>query len=176
MFKTAAFVFIAALILFIFVSQRRISSESFYNGEVPTLELVQGDPILRDLYRQIHNLEAMTRIEISQNNNFAGGNDGSPRDRMVMENIALEIARLKGNARQQIARTRAPVQLNNPPALGYDFYNCHNGDCQARMDYNERILGIPSAPGSYHPYYNNRLYETSRVPTEDQAAQDMMMV
>ena len=145
----------------------RACTENFYDGDVKTLELVQGDPVLRDIYRQIHNLEAMTRIEVAQNNNFPGGNDGSPRERMIMENIALEIARLKDLANKFIAENRMPYVRRDLPPIGGDFDNCYYGNCQYKLDLQEKILGIPSVPGVIHPYYNQRRpFETSRLPKE----------
>jgi hypothetical protein len=139
----------------------------------------QGDLVLRNLYRQIHNLEALSRNEVSQNNDYAGGSQGISKERLVMEDIARRISRLKTAARYEIANRRmtVPVKRQDLPPLGYDFTDCHDGDCQLKMDYNERILGIPSAPGNRHGYhYNNRPYQTSRVPAEQIQAEDMHMV
>jgi hypothetical protein len=139
----------------------------------------QGDLILRNLYRRIHNLEALSRNEVSQNNDYAGGSQGISKERIVMEDIAREISRLKTAARYEIANRRmtVPVVNNNFPPLGYDFNDCYYGDCQLKMDYNERILGIPSVPGNIHSYYyNNRPQQTSRIPAEQIQAEDIHMV
>ena len=87
---------IVALILFYFWSKNS-SREHFYD------QTSEGDFVLRNLYRSIHNLEAVTRLEVAQNNDFAGGNHGISKERLVMEHIARELSRLKGLARKEIA-------------------------------------------------------------------------
>lgn len=150
--------------------QKTHMEENFYGPDS------QGDLVLRNLYRRIHNLEAVSRIEIAQNNNHPGGNHNISKERLVMEHIAREIARLKGYARHEIAKRRLPVQHQDKPPLGYDFEDCHYNDCQLKMDHNERILGIPSVPGNTHAYYYNRKYDTLRIPAEEQEAEDIHMV
>ena len=146
------------------------SMEGFYNPDE------QGDLVLRNLYRQIHNLEAISRIEVAQNNDHPGGNHSVSKERLYMEHIAKQLARLKSYARHEIAKRRIPVQRENKPALGYDFEDCYFNDCQLKMDHNERILGIPSAPGSTHAYHYKRQYDTSRIPADSPHAEDMHMV
>jgi hypothetical protein len=146
------------------------TTEPFYGPDS------QGDLVLRNLYRRIHNLEAISRVEIAQNNDFAGGDHGISKERLAMEHIAREIARLKSYARQEIAKRRQPFRIRNKPPLGYDFNDCYHGDCQLKMDYNERILGIPSVPGNTHSYHYNRKFNSLRVPNTQQEAEDMHMV
>lgn len=136
----------------------------------------QGDLVLRNLYRQIHNLEAISRNEVAQNNDHPGGNHNISKERLTMEHLAQQIAKLKSYARHEIAKRRMPVKRQDLPPLGYDFEDCYYGDCQLKMDHNERILGIPSVPGTRHSYHYRRDYETSRIPGESPHAEDMHMV
>lgn len=152
------------------------SSTPYYGGAPYYGESEQGDLVLRNLYRQIHNLEAVSRYEVSQNNDHAGGNHNISKERLVMERIAQQIAKLKRYAREEIARKRLPVKRTDLPPLGYDFDDCYYNDCQLKMDHNERILGIPSAPGSIHTYHYRRNYETNRIPAESPYSEDMHMV
>lgn len=162
---------IVALLLFCNFSQSaNQTAENFHNSNA------EGDIVLRNLYRKIHNLEAITRLEVAQNNDYAGGNHGISKERLVMEHIARELAGLKGLARREIAERRIPFEAKNKPPLGYDFEDCYYGDCQLKMDHNERILGIPSAVGSTHSYYTNRPYETSRIENIQENAEDYSMV
>lgn len=167
-------VVLVAVLLFVFFSWscscNTDNKEPFYN------DLAEGDLVLRNLYRRIHNLEAVSRLEVAQNNDFAGGGHGISKERLVMEHIARETARLKGLARKEIARRRIPARLRNKPPLGYGFQDCYYDDCQLKMDHNERILGVPSVPGNTHSYYYNRDYETSRIPNIQQDAEDYHMV
>ena len=71
------------------------------------------------------------------------------------EQIYNEGSRLRNQARQDIAKRRLPFKAQNPSPIGDSFDDCHFGNCQINMDYDERIIGIPSAPGSYHGYYHN---------------------
>ena len=167
MLKTLVIILMVAFLVYYFT---RNTEEGFYNPDA------QGDLVLRNLYRQIHNLEAISRNEVAQNNDHPGGQHNVSKERLIMEHIAQELSKLKGYARREIAQRRLPVQRQNKPPLGYDFEDCYYNDCQLKMDHNERILGIPSAPGSTHGYYYNREFKTSRIPAEDVDAQDMHMV
>lgn len=129
----------------------------------------QGDLVLRDIYRQIHNLEAIARNEVAQNNDFPGGSQGIPRERLVMENIAMDIARLKGTARYLIAKNRIPTLDANPPYLWKRDHKDY--------DTSERILGIPSVPGNNPMYYENSWpYNTGVVPRESPGSEDLIGV
>jgi len=129
----------------------------------------QGDLVLRDIYRQIYNLEAIARNEVAQNNDFGGGSQGVPRERLVLENIAMDIARLKGQARYLIAKNRIPTLDANPPPIWRRDHKDY--------DTSERILGVPSVPGNNPMYYENAWpYNTNVVPRESPGSEDLMGV
>jgi hypothetical protein len=123
--------------------------ETFYEHQA------QGDPKLRNIYRRIHNLEAAGRNEIAQNHEFPGARHNTSRDVFTLEHIWRENSRLGSLARNEIAKRRVPFRAQNPSAIGDDFNRCHFDDCQLQMDWNERILGIPSVPGNIHTYHTN---------------------
>lgn len=131
--------------------------ETFYQAplfnQAPSFE--QGDPVLRNVYRRWHNLEAMDRNEIARNHEFAGARHNTSRKKFIQDHIYREISKLQSVARNDIAKKRVPWRAKNPSPIGDDFGQCHFGDCQLQMDWSERILGIPSSPGNIHSYHYN---------------------
>lgn len=140
------------LIIYIFKQQK----ENFFADTSDDIRKPYfGDDVLRNAYRNMHNLEAVERIEIAQNNGSGGGNHGINQQQYLLEQSYLAGSRLREQAMRDIAKRRAPFTAQNPSPIGNDFDDCHYGNCQFDMDYNERILGIPSVPGNVHSYYHN---------------------
>ena len=165
--------FILLVIFFAVVTQyfwKLFAGPEFFNQPIFTEDVEANTGLaLRDIYRQIHNLEAISRNEVLRHNSgwhSSGGQHNTSRERFVLEEISKEIARLKQAAQVYIAQHRAPVQRQGYPPIGYGY-----------TDYwGERILGIPSVPGNIHSYHMNPLYETNRIPKEQSHAEDMHTV
>lgn len=156
------FVLVAGFALYVFrCYQNRINEENFYSfGNTFQNDLLDetredGDEYLRNLYRNIHNLEAVERNEIAQNHEFPGSSMGISQDKYILEQTYKEGSRMQHQARQDIAKRRLPIHAKNLSPIGDSMNECHYGNCQMDMDYNERILGIPSVPGNIHSYYHN---------------------
>jgi hypothetical protein len=154
------FILIMGFAIHVYYSfQERVEEERIEENYVDGQEIMRAthsDEILRNLYRNVHNLEAIERIEIAQNKGLSpGGNQNINEEKYLGEQIYNEGTRLRRAAREEIAANRLPYVAKNPSPIGDSFDECHFGDCQINMDYNERILGIPSVPGSYHSYYHN---------------------
>ena len=118
------------------------------------------DMSLARLYRKLHNTEAIARIDVFPDpvHAHAGGGDGSDKRFWVGEQLDRERMLIQKKIRDDIAFNRRPwsdAYAENVPhtALGGNFYDCHMGDCQWDMDYDEKILGIPSTVGTRHAYY-----------------------
>lgn len=118
------------------------------------------DATLYDLQRKLHNIEAVTRVDVFPDPIHAhpGGGDGSDKRFWVAEQLELERSSIQKKIRDIISSRRKPwsdAYPDNLPttSLGGDFYDCHFGDCQWDMDYDEHILGIPSTVGTRHVYY-----------------------
>jgi hypothetical protein len=153
--QIAIFILIMGFALYVFWSFQNRIQEDFYADTADDIRnQYSSDEVLRNLYRNVHNLEAIDRIEINQNNGAGGGNHNVNQQQYISEQLYKENSRLQNLARQDIARRRDPMTPQNLPPIGNSFDDCHLGDCQINMDYNERILGIPSVPGTIHSYYN----------------------
>lgn len=116
-----------------------------------------GDLHLTNLYRGLHNMDAIQRTEVFQfNDALAGGSYGIPRERYVGEAYDRGMMNLKQHIREDIARKRRPYSeaydVPTTPLLG-NFQQCHAGDCQWDADEEGHILGIPSQVGTRHAYY-----------------------
>jgi hypothetical protein len=129
--------------------------------------LKNGDIALNNLYRQIHNLDNITRVEILRNfgTNFsgAGGDFGSDGNRYMAELLDRNRMRLQAQARNDIAKRRIPYQAQQRSYLGGNLSDCHFGECQFAQDSDGKILGIPSVPGNIHPYHENPGYKDKYV-------------
>lgn len=115
----------------------------------------EGDEVLRNLYRNMHNLEAVERNEIDQIHEFPGSSMGISQDKYILEQTYKEASRMQHQARQDIAKRRLPMHAQNLSPIGDSMNEYHYGNGQMEMDYDERILGIPSVPGNIHSYYHN---------------------
>ena len=147
-YKLAVFILITGFALYV---MNCVSTEHFYS------HIHQGDEVLRNVYRRMHNLEAVARNEVAQNHGFSpGGGHNINKDNYMLEYIYREGSHLRSQARQDIARRRVPWHARNSSPIGDSFNDCHLGNCQVNMDYNERILGIPSSPGNVHSYHHNK--------------------
>ena len=155
-FQIIIFILIMGFAFYVFQSFKNRVQENFYADTSDDIRnKYDSDEELRNLYRNIHNLEAVDRIEINQNNGAGGGSHSINQQQYLSEQFYKENSRLQNLARQDIARRRTPMTAQNLPPIGDSFNDCHLGDCQIDMDYDERILGIPSAPGTIHSYYKN---------------------
>ena len=119
------------------------------------------DNRLTDLYRRLHNLEAIMRGEVFQfNSAYAGGNQNTPAEPYIGE--AYDRARMKILAEiKDITRSRRSeaheLHPNGSP-LGGSYDECAASEyatarCQYQMDQEGRILGIPSQVGTPAFYY-----------------------
>lgn len=116
---------------------------------------------LTDLYRRLHNLEAIMRGEVFQfNSSYAGGNQNTPAEPYIGE--AYDRARMKilAEIKELIRSQRLEVSELHPNGspLGGNYDECASSDyaaarCQYRMDKEGRILGIPSQVGNPAYYY-----------------------
>jgi hypothetical protein len=116
-----------------------------------------GDLHLTNLYRTLHNMDAIQRTEVFQfNDALAGGHYGIPRERYVGEAYDRGMMNLKQQIREDIGRRRRPYSeaydVPTTPLMG-NFWQCHVGDCQWSADEDGAILGIPSQVGTRHAYY-----------------------
>jgi hypothetical protein len=131
---------------------------SAHPGEQQLVEQVeQGDNTLTNLYRRLHNLDAIQRTEVFQfNDALAGGSYGIPRQRYVGEAYDRAMMDLKQQIREEIAARRRPYSeaydVPTKPLMG-NFYDCHMGDCQVEADKEGHFLGLPSQVGVVHGYY-----------------------
>lgn len=153
------FTLIFGFTLYIYFSyKKRVEEEKIEENYVNNLEIMRNahnNEHLRNIYRNMHNLEAIERIEIAQNKGLSpGGGQNINQEKYLGEQIFNEGSRLRKAAMEEIEANRLPYVPQHPSPIGDTFDGCHFGDCQINMDYNERILGIPSVPGSYHSYYN----------------------
>lgn len=167
-------IWIAAIIAVIyFMSQNR--AENYGNIQIghmfrhpATLDsrgtyTTNGDIQLNNLYRQIHNLDNIMRIEVMNNTDGAGGDFGSARNRYIAELLDREKSKLKRIIREDIAKRRIPYREKQRSYLGGTLGDCHFGECQFAQDADGKILGIPSVPGVIHPYHQNYGYEDKYV-------------
>ena len=116
----------------------------------------QGDLTLTNMYRRLHNMDAIQRTEIFQfNDALAGGSHGISRERWVGEAYDRNMMDLKHRIREDIAKKRIPYDEESVPTkpLMGNFWDCHMGNCQWDADSEGKILGIPSQVGTIHPYY-----------------------
>jgi hypothetical protein len=116
-----------------------------------------GDLTLTNMYRRLHNLDAIQRTEVFQfNDALAGGSYGIPREPWVGEAYDRGMMDLKQQIREDIAKKRRPFDeaydIPTKPLMG-NFWECHMGDCQWDADSEGHILGIPSQVGTRHAYF-----------------------
>lgn len=116
-----------------------------------------GDLTLTNMYRRLHNLDAIQRTEVFQfNDALAGGSYGVPREPWVGEAYDRGMMDLKQQIREDIAAKRRPFDeaydIPTKPLMG-NFWECHVGDCQWDADAEGHILGIPSQVGNHHAYF-----------------------
>lgn len=119
-----------------------------------------GDMHLATWYRKLHNTEAIARNDVFQDPTHLHPGGGNGIDKRFFLGEALDRNRmlLQKKIRDDIAFHREPwsdAYADNLPTtpLGGNFYDCHLGNCQWKLDYDGKILGIPSQPGVRHPYY-----------------------
>ncbi len=117
--------------------------ERFQSAPVITIE--QGDSTLRNLYRQLHHLDATQRAEVFQfNDALAGGTHNIPAEPYIGEAYDREMSKIKQTILADIAATRRGYnELLDTPTKPV-FHSAGRGD--------DRILGIPSQIGTL-PYY-----------------------
>jgi hypothetical protein len=120
-------------------------------------ETEQGDNTLTNLYRRLHNLDAIQRTEIFQfHNGLAGGSYGIPRQPYIGEANDRAMMDLNQQIRDEISARRRPYSeaydVPTKPLMG-DFYNCGLGDCQVQADKEGHILGLPSQVGITPGYF-----------------------
>lgn len=116
-----------------------------------------GDLTLTNMYRRLHNLDAIQRTEVFQfNDALAGGHYGIPREPWVGEAYDRGMMDLKQQIREDIAAKRRPYNeaydIPTKPLMG-NFWECHMGDCQWDADSEGKILAIPSQVGTHHAYF-----------------------
>lgn len=116
-----------------------------------------GDLTLTNMYRRLHNLDAVQRTEVFQfNDALAGGHYGIAREPYIGEAYDRSMMDLKQQIRDDIAKKRRPYSeaydVPTKPLMG-DFGQCHMGDCQWEADSVGAILGVPSQVGTRHAYY-----------------------
>ena len=127
------------------------------NGAEANNEGFGGDLTLTNMYRRLHNLDAIQRIEIFQfNDALAGGSYGIPREPLVGEAYDRSMMDLQQQIREDIAKKRRPFDeaydIPTKPLMG-NFWECQVGDCQWDADSEGKILGIPSQVGTRHAYF-----------------------
>lgn len=130
----------------------------------PLMASSHTDITLANLNRELHNTEAIARIDVFQDpiHLHGGSDDGIDKRFWLGEQLELKRMLLQKKIRDEIAFNRKPwsdaYNYNVPTTpLGGTFDQCvgvgEDGDCQIAMDYNEQILGIPSTLGTRHVYY-----------------------
>lgn len=126
-------------------------------GAYATQEGIGGDNTLTNMYRRVHNLDAIQRAEVFQfNDALAGGSYNTPVEPYIGEAYDRQMMDLKQQIREDIAAKRRPYSeaydVPTRPLMG-DFNSCHFGDCQWDADAAGHILGIPSQVGTRHGYF-----------------------
>ena len=117
----------------------------------------EGDIKLTNLYRQLHNLDAIQRTEVFKfGDALAGGGYGIPAEPCVGEAYDRAMMNVNQQIRTDIAATRIPFNeaydVPTRPLMG-NFANCELGNCQWDADADGRILGIPSQVGTQPAFY-----------------------
>lgn len=136
-----------------------IATPTMQGQHIQSVENTQhGDNTLTNLYRRLHNLDAIQRTEVFQfNDSLAGGSYGIPMQPYIAEANERAMMDLKEQIRQEIASRRRPFSeaydIPTKPLMG-TFDECYlNGDCQAQADAEGKFLGLPSQVGLVHGYY-----------------------
>lgn len=127
-----------------------------YSNETMEQIAPQGDLILTNLYRKLHNLEAMSWNEVMGHSHVknAGGGEAGDRQFYIAEAIDRERMRIQRQIKDIIASRRIPyTDAFDESPIGGNFYECHMGNCQWDLDIEGKILGIPSVPGIRHTYH-----------------------
>lgn len=158
-------ILIVILLVLLFLQNTNTRHQYSYRQEVPITQSLPPRPqTLQDIYREIHNLEAIARLEIDSTNEGSGGSHGTSRNRFIMERLSMRISYLKDLADQYISRK--PVRINNiSPIHYYNTPEDHDGS---------KFLGIPSVPGSIHTYHNPEILY--RMPQEHNFVENMLLV
>jgi len=121
----------------------------------------QSNNHLTDLYRRLHNLEAIARGEVFQfNSAYAGGNQNTPAEPYIGEAYDRARMNILAEIREFIRSQRLEVSELHPNGspLGGNYDECASSDyatarCQYNMDKEGRFLGIPSQVGTPAYYY-----------------------
>ncbi len=129
-----------------------------YPGPLQAVEYTRsGDNTLTNLYRRVHNLDAIQRTENFQfSDTFAGGSYGIQRQPFLGEAYDRAMMHMNEQIRQEIAQRRLPFSeaydVPTKPMMG-NFYDYYIGDYQVQADADGKILGIPSQVGIVPGYY-----------------------
>ena len=132
-------IFAAAVLFFQMFSQsfpETFSSKDLQTREVPNHVT---DPELTPLYRRIHMLEKVMRLRIAQNNDYAGGDKGTPMEDYTLADIEKEINEIKATIAERIREKR---YIRMRPTLYSD----------------NPMPGVPSHPGAVDPYFHYMWY------------------
>lgn len=137
--------------------------EPFHGGSYPYALAPKcgSSTTLSELYRRLHNLEAISRAQVFQfNSAYAGGNQNTPAEPFIGEAYDRERMRILALIQEEIRCNRAKVSGLHPNGspLGGSYDDCASSNydaakCQYQMDKEGRILGIPSQVGSTAYYY-----------------------
>ena len=107
----------------------------------------EGDLVLTNLYRRLHNLDSIQRSEIFQfNDALAGGSYGMSAEQYIGAKYDREMTRVRNMIQRRIAVTRRPYsEMYGTPTKPLFIDTVGDGD--------DRILGIPSQVGTLPAYY-----------------------
>lgn len=116
-----------------------------------------GDNTMTNMYRRLHNLDNINRIEIFRfGDALAGGGYGIPAEPYIGEAYDRAMMKVGEQIRTRISQTRLPYNelydVPTRPLMG-NFNDCELGNCQWNADADGKILGIPSQVGSQPAYY-----------------------
>lgn len=108
-------IILAVAIYFLFLREKFSDSQYHLGEQYPEgyhreTHVEQGDLNLASLYRQIHLLERVARERVALNNDGPGGDKGVPRERIILERIERDSAKLAKNIRDLITvHSRKPA-------------------------------------------------------------------
>ena len=144
------------IVYFMFSLQRRERFNSL--GIHPFINTPNGDLVLTNLYRKLHNIDNIMRVDVFNHLHHPGSAEGNDSIFYTGEWMDREMSKIKSQIRENIAARRRPYaepywnQVPTKP-LGGNFNECHLGNCQWDLDNDGKILGIPSVPGVRHAYH-----------------------
>lgn len=146
--------------------------EQFHSGVIPYIkhklkdvwwgyreipgQLTQGDPVLTNFYRKVHNMDKFNRIDVMEHSHIQtpGGGLGINRQIFIAEAVDREMKKKQKKINDYISSHRKPYSDNNIISpIGGEFDTCFFGDCSQKYNEQGKILGIPSVPGTRHTYY-----------------------